>query len=136
MLGFSRARYYQSVTLPASFPELSRAFSLKQKEDPIDPTIRDSYENGMESARARFTRLRRTFSCSLDFLTADDKAVLDQFYQRTVVYGSLAFTLSDPRNAENPQTYIVRFAKLPSYTDAGWVDDQYRYNATFEVREV
>lgn len=90
----------------------------------------------MESTRPRFTRLRRMFSVSLDFLTADDKAALDQFYQKTVVYGSLPFTLADPRNAENPQTYVVRFSKLPSYTDAGWVEDGYRFNCTFEAREI
>lgn len=123
-------------TPPADFPELSRAFSLKQKEDPIDPTIRDSLENGMENCRPRFTRLRRTFACALDFLTADDKAALDQFYQKTVAYGSLPFTLADPRSATNPQTYIVRFSKLPTYTDASWIDDGFRYNCAFEAREM
>jgi hypothetical protein len=130
-----------------SFPELSRAFSLKQSESPVDPTLRDNFENGMESARARFTRNRRTFSMAVDLLTADDKAALDTFYQDMTAtgaaFGANPFLVTDPRNAENPQTYLVRFAALPKYVDVGWigVDDagnqaQYRYNCTFQVREV
>jgi hypothetical protein len=126
-----------------SFPELSRAFSLKQSENPIDPTLRDNMENGMESSRARWTRNRRTFSMALDLLTADDKSALDQFYTGQVGYGSLPFLVTDPRNAENPQIYLVRFCTLPKYVDANWVGAdnkgnvaQYRYNCTFQVREV
>jgi hypothetical protein len=126
-----------------NFPELSRAFSLKQTESPIDPTLRDNMENGMESARARWTRNRRNFSMAVDLLTADDKTALDEFYQSTVGYGALPFLITDPRNAENPQTYLVRFAALPKYVDAGWIGAdslgngaQFRSNCTFQVREV
>ncbi len=127
------------MTTYPSFPELSRAFSLKQSESAVDPTLRESFENGMESARARFTRNRRTFSMALDYLTADDKQALDQFYtdcKAGAAFGSLPFLITDPRNLENPQTYLVRFAGLPKYVDAGWVLDQYRWNCTFQVREV
>jgi hypothetical protein len=130
-----------------NFPELSRAFSLKQSENPVDPTLRDNMENGMESARARWTRNRRTFSMTVDLLTADDKAALDQFYTNMKAggsaFGANPFRITDPRNAENPQTYLVRFLTLPKYTDADWIDvdslgnaAQYRYNCTFQVREV
>ena len=126
-----------------AFPELSRAFSLKQSEQPIDPTIRDQMENGIETSRARFTRTRRTFSMAVDLLTADDKAALDLFYQSTVVFGASAFLVTDPRNLENPQTYLVRFASLPKYVDAGWIGAdtkgngaQFRWNCSFQVREM
>jgi hypothetical protein len=131
------------VSTYPSFPELSRAFSLKQSEQTIDPTLRDNYENGMESTRARWTRNRRTFSVALDVITADDKAALDLFFNSTVKSGALPFLLTDPRNLESPAVYTVRFAALPRYTDAGWIgedvagnESQYRYNTTFQVREV
>lgn len=133
------------TTYPA-FPELSRAFSLEQSESPVDPTLRDVMENGIETTRARWTRNRRTFSMSLKLLTAGDKATLDAFYTDTKAgsgFGALPFTVADPRNLENPQIYLVRFATLPKYVDAGWVgaDDRgnnegYRWNCTFQVREV
>lgn len=129
-----------------NFPQLSRAFSLKQTENPVDPTLRDNMENGMESARARWTRNRRSFSMAVDLLTADDKAALDQFYQdltNGAGFGSNPFLVADPRNAENPQTYLVRFSTLPKYVDANWIGAdalgntaQFRYNCTFQVREV
>ena len=131
------------MSTPPPFPELSRAFALRQVENPVDPTLRDPMENGMETTRARFTRLRRSFSVALDLLTADDKTALDTFYQTTVVYGALPFLLADPRNAENPQTYTVRFSTLPKYSDAGWIAAdtlgnaaQFRWNCQFEVREM
>lgn len=100
-------------------------------------------ENGVETSRARFTRVRRTFSMSLDFITADDKAALDVFSQATVVFGALPFLVTDPRNLENPQTYLVRFASLPKYVDAGWIGGdgkgnsaQFRWNCSFQVREL
>ena len=126
-----------------TFPELSRAFALRQTEQPIDPTLRDSYENGMESTRARWTRNRRSFALSVDYLTADDKALLDVFYETTVAFGALPFLITDPRNLESPQTYTVRFAALPKYVDAGWIGAdsegtgaQFRFNCAFQLREV
>jgi hypothetical protein len=123
--------------------ELSRAFSLKQSEQAVDPTLRDQMENGMETTRARFTRPRRTFSMALDLITADDKAELDLFYQTTVAFGALPFIITDPRNLENPATYLVRFASLPKYVDAGWIGGdekgntpQFRWNCQFQVREI
>lgn len=133
------------MTTYPSFPELSRAFSLKQSEDPVDPTLRDSMENGMETTRARWTRNRRMFSMAIDLIGEADKALLDQFYtdmNAGSAYGALPFTIADPRYQLNPQQYLVRFASLPKYTDCGWIgpDDEtpagYRWNVQFQVREV
>jgi hypothetical protein len=128
------------------FPEISRAFSLKQSEVPVDPTIRDSMENGMETSRARFTRLRRTFQMTVDAITADDKDAITNFLtdmKGGAAYGALPFNITDPRNQENPCTYLVRFASLPKFVDLGWIgpDDKgnaagFRFNCTFEVREI
>ena len=128
-----------SVTTYPAFPELSRAFSLRQSEQTVDPTLRDSMENGIETTRARFTRQRRTFSMSVDLITAEDKAAIAGFkrdMKSGAAFGALPFLVTDPRDAENPQTYLVRFATLPKFVDAGWIVDQFRYNCTFEVREV
>lgn len=131
------------MTAYPPFPELSRAPSpLEGDETPIDPTLRDPMENGMESTRARFTRVRRTFTVSIRYLTFDDKQLLDDFYQTTVVYGSKAFQYTDTRDEENPRTYLVRFASLPKYAPAGRVqgpddaDAAHRVHVQFQIREV
>lgn len=97
----------------------------------------------METTRAKWTRVRNTLTVTLKFLTADDKETLRSFLKDTVNYGALPFLLTDPRNAENPVTRTVRMAGLPKYSDAGWVAAdalgnaaQYRWNCSFQVREV
>ena len=128
-----------------SFPELSRKFALKQSEQTVDPTLRDSMENGMETTRARSTRQRRTFSMSIDLMGEADKVALDAFFtdmKLGAAFGALPFYVTDPRYLINPQVYLVRFASLPKYVDCGWIgaDSQtpagWRWNCTFQVREV
>lgn len=133
------------MTTYPSFPELTRAFALKQSEQTVDPTLRDQYENGMESTRARNTRRRRTFSMSIDLMGEADKLALDAFVtdmQNGSAFGALPFMVTDPRFQINPQTYIVRFASLPKYSDVGFIGAGretpagYRFNCTFQVREI
>lgn len=119
-----------------TFPQLSRAMSLKTKETTLDPTLRDSYENGMVSTRARYLRRRRHFNVSLDLLTLEDKATLDNFVQNQAVFGANIFLFADPRDPHNPQNYRVRFSTLPAYNDAGYTDGEYRQNCTFVLEEV
>ncbi len=128
---------------PPDFPQLSRFPSLKQKEDTLDPTLRDNYENGMESTRARYLRRRRQYSVSIDFLTNEDKEILDHFVEKIAVYGANIFILHDTkRNPKKPLQLFCRFSTLPSFTDAGWIqgcgydEGEYRQNCTFQVREV
>lgn len=113
---------------------------LAGDEDPVDPTLRDPYENGMEASRARFTRLRRTFTVSYKYLTFDDKALLDAFYQSTVTFGAGIFVFTDTRDLTNPVSYTVRFAKLPKYAPAGFIQDDdggnQRVHVQFQIREV
>lgn len=131
------------MSAPPTFPQLSRAFALRQSEQTVDPTLRDNYENGMEATRARWTRNRKAFSMSLDLLSSDDKFLLDTFFRTTTAGGALPFLITDPRNLESPQTYTVRFSSLPKFTDAGWIGADalgngagFRFNCTFEAREV
>lgn len=119
-----------------TFPELTRRPALRTKTGSLDPTLRDPYENGMESSRARFTRRRRHWSVSIDFLTNDDVTALETFVEEDAVYGAEIFIFQDNRDPANPASLEVRFAVIPTYTDAGWIQDQFRQNCTFEIREV
>lgn len=118
------------------FPELSRQPALKTHGTTLDPTLRDSYDNGMESTRARFTRARRQWDVSIDFLTPEDVIVLQAFVDNKAVYGANLFLFPDNRDPENPIAYRVRFSTLPSYSDTGNVGGDFRQNCTFQIREV
>jgi hypothetical protein len=122
------------VSYPA-FPTLTRKPALKTKTSTIDPTLRDPMENGMETSRAKFTRRRRKWSVTIDFLSGPDWIALENFVINTAVYGANIFTIVDTRPA-TPETLNVRFETIPSYTDAGWVWDQFRQNCSFELGEV
>jgi hypothetical protein len=117
------------------FPTLSRKASLKTRETTLDPTLRDSYENGMESTRARYTRRRRQWDVTIDHLTPADIALLDSFVTTVAVYGAQIFTFPEYR-FYNPAGYQVRFSALPAYSDDGNVEGQFRQNCTFQIREV
>lgn len=118
------------------FPELSRKPALKTHGVTIDPTLRDSYENGMESTRARYTRRRRQWDVSIDMITPQDYATLDSFVENLAVYGANFFGFPDDRDPTNPQVYRVRFATIPAYVDAGNIEGQFRQNVTFTLREL
>ena len=118
------------------FPELSRKPALRTKTSTIDPTLRDTMENGMETTRAKFTRRRRQYSVSIDLLTPADVQLLEQFVENIVTYGALPFIFFDHRDPTNPLQLLVRFSVLPAFTDCGWVAGFFRQNCTFELREV
>ncbi len=120
-----------------TFPQLSRKPALRTRGTTLDPTIRDSYENGMESTRARYTRPRRQWDYAIDFLTPADVRRLQNFVEKKAVFGALPFIFPDPaRDPSTPSYPNVRFSTLPSYTDAGNVDGQFRQNCAFQIREV
>jgi hypothetical protein len=122
--------------VPLTFPTLSRKPALKTRGQTLDPTLRDSYENGMEATRARWTRRRRQWDISIDLLTPDDMSALENFVE-AVQYGALNFLFADPRfPTEQHTTYNVRFSTLPSYSDAGSVEGEFRQNCTFSIREM
>ncbi len=98
-------------------------------------------DNGMEATRAKFTRRRRQWAVSYDLLTADDKRILDEFQEKTAVYGANIFIFADPyTDPSNPRSLTVRFSKLLSFGDLVWVEDAegggFRRPCTFELREV
>jgi hypothetical protein len=119
------------------FPRLSRHPALKTKGDyALDPTLRDDMANGMETTRAKFTRLRRQYTVTFENLTNADVAALRDFVENVAVAGANIFWITDNRDRTNPKQLMVRFSKLPSDDDAGWVQDQLRQTCMFEVREV
>ena len=120
-----------------NFPQLSREPALKTKGSyAIDPTLRDPLENGMETTRAKFTRLRRQYTVTYENLTNRDTRRLRDFVEKVAVAGANAFWITDNRDKQNPAQLLVRFSKLPAEDDAGYVVDQLRQQITFEVREV
>ena len=124
-----------AVSYP-TFVELSRSPSLKTKGTMVDPTLRDNLDNGMEATRARFTRMRRQWTVTIDFLTAADVTLLTDFVQFQAVYGAAIFLFLDQRDPDNPVWLTVRFASLPTFTDVGWVGSGFSQSVSFELREV
>lgn len=90
----------------------------------------------MESTRARFTRRRRQWAVVIEFLTNQEWRTLEIWVQNTAVYGANIFFFPDARDPENPEQLMVRFSKLPEYSDAGWIEGEFRQNCAFELREV
>ena len=120
-----------------SFPRLSREPALKTKgRYAIDPTLRDTLENGMETTRAKFTRLRREYTVTYENLTNVDIVRVEEFVEVVAVAGANAFWVTDNRDKHNPRQRLVRFSKLHTDEDAGYVVDQLRQQITFDVREV
>jgi len=119
-----------------TFPQLSRKPALKTHGTMIDPTLRDPMENGMETTRARYTRMRRQWEISIDMLKPGDVLKLQSFVERKTIYGAQVFLFPDPRDPKNPQNYQVRFSTLPAYTDSGNVEGEFRQDCTFTIREV
>lgn len=117
------------------FPQLSRKPALKTRGSQLDATLRDNYENGMESTRARFTRRRRQWDYTIELLTPEDMLALDKFVE-AVQQGALPFLFQEYRNPSGTEFHNVRFLKVPDYTDAGYVEGYFRQNCTFTIREV
>lgn len=122
------------MSTPA-FPTLTRKPALRTKTTSLDPTLRDSMENGMVSTRARYTRRRRKWAVTIDMLTQADKTALETFVVNTAVFGAVLFTFIDTRPA-TPVTLTVNFTVLPSYTDCGFIYGEFRENCSFEIGEV
>src|SRR5580704_2283718 len=93
------------------FPRLSRRPALKTKAAyAIDPTLRDTLENGMESTRAKFTRPRRQYTVTYEALTNADIVALRFFVDNVAVAGANIFWFTDNRDKKNPKQLMVRFA--------------------------
>ena len=118
------------------FVELSVRPALKTKTTTDDPTLRDEMSNGMQTTRAKFTRQRRTWAVTIENLHPNDVARLDEFVRNVAVFGAAIFLFPDRRDPRNPQEYVVRFSKMPEYTDVGWVVESNRQNTSFEIKEV
>jgi hypothetical protein len=118
------------------FPQLSRKPALNTQGTLLDPTLRDSYENGMEATRARYSRPRRQWDVSIKALTPDDVDTLQDFVTNVANFGAVNFTYTDERDPRNPRQYNVRFSSLPKYTDGGNIKGVFCQDCTFQIREV
>lgn len=124
------------MTQYPQFVELSVRPALKTKTTTDDPTLRDDMANGMQTTRAKFTRQRRTWTVTIENLSFNDVARLDDFVRNVAVYGASIFYFPDRRDPRHPLQYAVRFSKMPEYTDVGWIVESNRQNTTFEIKEV
>lgn len=118
------------------FPELSRKPALKTRGSTLDPTLRDSMENGAEATGIRWTKRRRQWTVTIEALTPDDYDALEDFVVNQAMFGANIFSFPDVRNPKSPQSYLVRFSTIPDYTDTGSVEGEFRQNCTFVLREV
>ena len=83
-----------------NFPSLSRSVSLENFTEGLasDPSIRSESEAGYVISRARYTRMPKMFGFTYRYLTAADKAALEEF-QNTVKVGADAFNWSHPKES-------------------------------------
>jgi hypothetical protein len=110
---------------------------MDEEETTEDPTIRDSMENGVVRARPRYTRaagLRRTYKINYKALSAADRQNIRDF--RDLVGGWMEFVFVDNRIAGASESLTVRFSKLPTLKDGGFLGGQKTFTASFSIEEV
>ncbi len=110
------------------FPSLSVGPSFPVEEQIEDATLRSPTEGGYVITRARFTRLRRSWTLKYRHMSQADRDALVQFV-REVGGGADAFSWTVPDTGEQVQ---VRFLRLPRFENiaAGL------YSCEFQLEEV
>ena len=96
-----------------SYPELTIRPSVKLEEEFEDVLIKSEFEAGYELVRPRYTRSRRTFTFSYEYLPNTDKSTLESFYFDTLVFGTYTFTWTHPKTSVK---FGVRFLSPPKFT--------------------
>ena len=100
------------AVFPATLPQPLLA-SLQVGK--IDPWVEDTPEVGAARRRVRFTRAIKTYDFPLRINDAQ-RAILEAFYDTTLVFGVAAFTWTDPRDGG---AVMVRFRQYPRETNVG-----------------
>jgi phage-related protein len=85
---------YPNVQLPSGCEEVTE-----------DPSIRSEFEDGIVQTRAKFTRLRRTWALSWEYMWGADYRILRSFYEQ-MRGGALAFIWTHPTEGVS---FEVRF---------------------------
>ena len=93
-----------------------------------DPAIRTPFENGSEQTRARFTRLRRTWTLKWNAMTNAQHDTLLTFWG-TVNGGTTAFDWTNPYD---DATYEVRFNSPIKET---WINPDH-WAIEVEIKEI
>lgn len=89
----------------ATFPTLSEKPTYPIEKRTEDSAIRSPFENGSVLTRARFTRLRATFTLKWNGMDNTDRDTLMAFWD-TMKGGSDSFDWTDPYDST---VYLVRF---------------------------
>ena len=113
----------------ADFPTNIRIISRLTDLAPEDPAIRTEMENGMVQSRARFTRIRRSWTLAWNALSEEDfQAVMTHY--RGQKGGSDAFYWTNPISKERVN---VRYTKI---TDAATYENGFRSGFSITLEEV
>lgn len=107
---------------------------MNEEETLEDGTISDKMENGAVFTRPRFSRMRRTWKVNYKACPVADRDALRTFAMS--VGGWENFTFIDNRIASAPETLNVRFSKLPTIKDGGWVKGGKAFDFSFELTEL
>ena len=115
-------------------PDLEACDKLEIEEDALDSGITTPFENGMIQSRARYSRIRRTFSVPFTLAPLEVKQRMSDFVRNTAVGSSGIFIYVDPNTQEEIN---VRFAKdkLPRYKEVG-MGQGVGFDFTLELEEV
>lgn len=85
----------------AVFPQIAQpVYPFKNKLE--DPSLQSKAENGFVISRAKFTRVRETFTLQWKGLRTADYAALRNFWNNTIMGGSNSFTWTYPAISGDP----------------------------------
>ncbi|WP_059369310.1 hypothetical protein [Treponema endosymbiont of Eucomonympha sp.] len=80
-----------------------------------NPVLRTAMDAGPAKQRLRFTAVPTQISGSV-ILTQEEKAVFDGWFENELAYGTLRFSMSDPRDGSEAE---FRFTGMPSESAEG-----------------
>ena len=115
-----------------TFPVLSISPSVNFKEEFEDISLRSKFEDGSELVRTKYTRQRRTFTINYEYLTTEDRTLLEDFYLDTLEFGVYTFSWTHP--VYTTTIYGVRFIEPLKFDYLSDVDGGY-WKTELKIRE-
>lgn len=118
--------------MSVAFPTLSRGVSVRgfNEELAFDPSIRAQAEDGQVISRRRFTGEKESWDFSYEFLTANDKSLLDTMQSDA---GVGADTITGWTHPISGVSYTVRLLEPIKYH--GESEDHDKYGARLRLEQ-
>lgn len=90
------------------FPTLTQGASFQNfsQGSVVDPTIKSEFTDGTVLTRARFTRMRKSFSVGYNFITSADKTKLEAL-QTAIKIGANTFFWTDPSDDTEYEVHLT-----------------------------